>query len=355
MMFNYDWKLSDLPPTGKYRAISIFSGGGGSTMGLKLNGVDVIGCVELDKRMMDTYLLNFNPRYPYNMMVQDFKHLTNIHSDLYDLDILDGSPPCSSFSTLGNREKDWGKEKKFREGQAKQILDTLFFDFIDVASVLKPKIVVAENVKGLLIGNAKSYVDRIIKHFNYCGYDVRYYLLNSMYMGVPQRRERVFFVAVRKDLSRKVLKLDVKSGQLNFNLDFNFKLKPIPFKVVSDYNDTKAQNKYTKQEQISKIVSQGSDFSRMHELIFNKGNMFGYHKLCYDEVCPTLDTRKKAKWHPEYLRMLNFNETLKIGSWPSDYNFGNSLYDYIIGMSVPPVMSAYVYNRILKGFNRILQ
>jgi DNA (cytosine-5)-methyltransferase 1 len=51
------------------------------------------------------------------------------------LDILDGSPPCSSFSMAGNREKDWGKEKKFREGQAEQVLDNLFFDFIDLQKI----------------------------------------------------------------------------------------------------------------------------------------------------------------------------------------------------------------------------
>ena len=50
--------------------------------------------------------------------------------DLYNLDILDGSPPCSSFSMAGNREKDWGKTKVFREGQAEQRLDDLFFDYI---------------------------------------------------------------------------------------------------------------------------------------------------------------------------------------------------------------------------------
>jgi DNA (cytosine-5)-methyltransferase 1 len=59
----------------------------------------------------------------------------------------------------GNREKDWGKEKVFREGQAQQVLDTLFFDFIDLAKKLQPKVVIAENVKGLLIGEAKSYID----------------------------------------------------------------------------------------------------------------------------------------------------------------------------------------------------
>ena len=59
-----------------------------------------------------------------------FLFLKEYPKELYNLDILDGSPPCSSFSTAGIREKGWGKLKKFREGQAKQILDDLFFEFV---------------------------------------------------------------------------------------------------------------------------------------------------------------------------------------------------------------------------------
>lgn len=69
---------------------------------------------------------------------------------------MDGSPPCSTFSLSGNREKDWGKEKVFREGQTAQVLDTLFFDFIALAKALQPKVVIAENVKVLLMGNASD-------------------------------------------------------------------------------------------------------------------------------------------------------------------------------------------------------
>lgn len=95
------------------------------------------------------------------------------------MDILDGSPPCSTFSIAGNREKDWGKEKKFREGQSAQVLDTLFFDFIALARVLQPKVVVAENVKGLLMGSAIDYVRRIYKDFDNAGYYCQHFLLDA--------------------------------------------------------------------------------------------------------------------------------------------------------------------------------
>ena len=143
--------------------------------------------------------------------VKELKYdLSKMREDLpqefYELDILDGSPPCSSFSMAGNREKDWGKDKIFREGQAMQVLDTLFFDFIDLAKKLQPKVVVAENVKGLLLGDAKKYVIEIYLEFEKAGYYCQHWLLDASKMGVPQRRERVFFIALRKDLAKPFLK-----------------------------------------------------------------------------------------------------------------------------------------------------
>ena len=85
------------------------------------------------------------------MGIQEMNKLKEFPEELYHLDILDGSPPCSTFSMAGQREENWGKNKKFREGQASQILDDLFFEFIDLAAILKPKIVIAENVKPNLL------------------------------------------------------------------------------------------------------------------------------------------------------------------------------------------------------------
>lgn len=169
-------------------------------MGYKLAGFDVIGCNEIDHRMMFTYCKNHNPRFPFLEPIQTFKDKQDLPPELFNLDILDGSPPCSTFSMAGSREEAWGKMKKFREGQAEQVLDTLFFDFIQLAKRLQPKVVVAENVKGLLLGSAKEYMTNIYRGFDDAGYYVNHYLLDAQTMGVPQRRQRVFFVCLRKDL-----------------------------------------------------------------------------------------------------------------------------------------------------------
>ena len=199
---NYKWKLDDLKsiPSNNLKVFSCFACGGGSTMGYKLAGFDVLGCNEIDPKMMEVYIANHDPKYSFLESIQTFKLRDDLPDELYNLDILDGSPPCSSFSMAGNREADWGKEKKFREGQADQVLDTLFFDFIDLGAKLQPKVIIAENVKGLLLGDAKAYVKRIMQAFDDAGYAADYKLLDASRMGVPQRRERVFFYAIRKDL-----------------------------------------------------------------------------------------------------------------------------------------------------------
>ena len=113
--FPYKWTLNDANFTkDKGTVFSCFACGGGSTMGYKLAGFDVLGCNEIDPKMIEAYKANHNPKYAYLEPIQTFKLRTDLPDELYNLDILDGSPPCSSFSMAGNREKDWGKEKKFR-------------------------------------------------------------------------------------------------------------------------------------------------------------------------------------------------------------------------------------------------
>ena len=97
--FNYNWTLADAKFTkDKGKVFSCFACGGGSTMGYKLAGFDVIGCNEIDPKMMSAYIENHKPKYSFLEPIQTFKLREDLPEELYQLDILDGSPPCSSFS-----------------------------------------------------------------------------------------------------------------------------------------------------------------------------------------------------------------------------------------------------------------
>jgi DNA (cytosine-5)-methyltransferase 1 len=311
-------------------------------MGYKIAGFDVLGCNEIDPKMIEAYKVNHNPKYAYLEPIQTFKLRKDLPKELYNLDILDGSPPCSSFSMAGNREKDWGKDKKFREGQAEQVLDTLFFDFIDLAKELQPKIVVAENVKGLLMGKAKEYVGEIGKAFEEAGYYVDKWLLDASKMGVPQRRERVFFVAIRKDLVDLIPGwIDMFNPMPKLDLEFN--------EAGINYSFIREESKPTKELHLTvkglwEKCSPGFNFGTVHK----KGHYFGETKMHPDKVCPTVIANQSGSnlYDNIYPRILTDSEYCKVGTYPLDYNFLDNKPKYLIGMSVPPVMTAQIATEI---------
>ena len=343
--FDYRWTLADANFTkDKGKVFSCFACGGGSSMGYKLAGFDVIGCNEIDNRMMYIYCQNHNPKFPFLEPIQTFKERTDLPPELFNLDILDGSPPCSTFSTAGNREEAWGKMKKFREGQAEQILDTLFFDFIELSKRLQPKVVVAENVKGLMLGNAKDYVRRIYQGFDDAGYNVQHYLLDAQNMGVPQRRQRVFFVCLRKDLVGFVPCEQTLFDNIP-HLDLAFNEMVIPFNDVADGLGDGVDS--PKMRQCWELRKDGdSDLSNANYREFGKSGMFNNQYVYPDKVCPTLAARKDCLIRFDIPKYLSATEVCCISSFPQDYNFGGQIPHYVCGMSVPPIMMAQVASRI---------
>ena len=350
---HYNWTLKDAVFTkDKGKVFSCFACGGGSTMGYKLAGFDVIGCNEIDPKMMKAYVTNHNPKYSFLEGIQTFKQREDLPEELFNLDILDGSPPCSSFSMAGNRESDWGKEKKFREGQAEQVLDTLFFDFIDLAERLQPKVVIAENVKGLLLGEAKNYVIKIYEAFDKAGYVVQHFLLDASKMGVPQRRERVFFIALRKDLCEPFMEqVDFFTRIPKLTLEFNE--REIPFKeIFYDYCDRPLSEHYQKFWDTRQIgdVDFSNSSARMGK---NPNAQFQYKYLYMNNVANTITAGEYCVLF-DYPRYRNFDELCECGSYPKDYNFVDNKPSYLIGMSVPPLMTAkiaeQVYNQWISKF-----
>lgn len=221
--FNYKWKLSDgYPAKGvKYHGTTVFSTfscGGGSSMGYKLAGYDVVAANDIDPKMQMVYEKNHKPD---QYILSDVRDLLD-RDDLPEVDLLDSSPPCTSFSIAGRWTKDWGVEKKYKEGQSRQILDDLFFETIKLVEKTRPKVFVGENVQRITQGKAMEYTREIVKQLKALGYTTQVFVLNSADMGMPQRRKRAFFIANR--LGKKI------------NLSFNE--KHVTLREISDESDT---------------------------------------------------------------------------------------------------------------------
>lgn len=333
---HWSWSKMDLDSIHKNgrTVFSCFSCGGGSSFGYKLAGYEVLGNVELDHSMNECYIKNHHPRFNYCMDIRDFKMIpaSGLPAALLNLDILDGSPPCSTFSLAGRREEGWGEEKKFREGQKAQRLDDLFFEFIEVAKKLQPKVVIAENVKGLIIGNAKGYLNEIIRRFREIGYEVQVFQLNAAQMGVPQTRERVFIVCRKKNLSLP-------------DLSLRFCEKPIPFgEVRSAYGiPTGKDSKYG--ALMKYRIQSDKSIDDINFRVHKRQSGFTNPIVSDNRVCPTLTS------NGTFFRMvdghkLSNEDMVAIQTFPRDYDFRGQSVQYVCGMSVPPIMMGKIAEQI---------
>lgn len=335
MSFDWKWYLKDLKQDKDVKVFSTFSCGGGSTMGYKRAGFKVLGNVEIDPRMNKIYKANHNPKYNYLMDLRDFNKLEELPEELYHLDILDGSPPCSTFSMAGSREDAWGKAKAFKEGQVEQTLDDLFFVFLDTVEKLKPKIVIAENVTGLIKGNAKGYVNEIIKRFHSLGYEVQLFNLNAAFMDVPQARERVFFIANNQGYPK--LKLVFNGKPITFGEVRSETGIPITSPVINE-----------RLKHLKKSDLKMSDIAVRTE---NKNIGFTHPIYWDDRVASTL-TASGTTVRGFDKMALSGDDCRNISTFPQDYNFQNQDPHYICGMSVPPNMMANIAAEVYKQWLR---
>lgn len=334
---DWKWGFADYPEKNGIKVFSCFACGGGSTMGYKLAGCEVLGCCEIDEMMNKIYVNNHHPKYNFLMDIRDFNKTPNeeLPDELFHLDILDGSPPCTTFSMSGDREKNWGKKKKFREGQAKQTLDDLSFIFINTARKLQPKMVVMENVEGLILGEAWSYVQRIYNEFKSAGYDLKHYLCKGEEMGIPQTRHRVFFIAARKDL------------RFDYNkLDMFFNYEPVTYSQIKTSTGKKIPKESPYFDIIQQASSDDGSIADTKERIGQKRSSFNNKYAKEDKILCTMraqngiiDIKEKA--------YISNSTIINAQTFPQDYNFNGGNIPYVCGMSVPPVMMKRIVERII--------
>lgn len=329
--FSLDYKLEDLKPSRNVTVFSTFSCGGGSSIGYKRAGFQVLGNVEIDPKINTMYKKNNHPKYNYCEDLRDFNKREDLPEELYHLDILDGSPPCTSFSTVGVRDRDWGKEKTFREGQAKQTLDDLFFVFLDTVEKLQPKIVIAENVPGLMTGKARGHVNLIVKRFRELGYDLQAFKLNAGLMDVPQTRHRVFFIANR-----------MKYPKLRLKFDYD----PIKFGEVRTERGVRSDESSTMKELLDQALPGERNIAEVNKRLTGDSTCYFSHIIVNDDqVCPTVTAGGSFFRFYDKMR-LSPEDFRRVQSFPEDYDFCGNNVQYVTGMSVPPNMMANVAEEV---------
>ncbi len=183
--------------------VSTFSGCGGSCLGFRMAGYTTLWANEFIEAARDTYRAN----HPgVEVCGDDIRKVTPdailkaVKKMPGQIDVLEGSPPCASFSMAGKRNKKWGDVNAYSDSE--QQTDDLFFEFVRLLEGLQPKVFVAENVTGLIRGKAKGYFKQIYRAMRDAGYRLDAKVLDASWLGVPQARYRVIFMGVRNDLER---------------------------------------------------------------------------------------------------------------------------------------------------------
>ena len=316
-----------------------------------------------------------------------------------NLDILDGSPPCSAFSVAGKREKGWAgyqedtrktyfdddgnivqegelkvKEgiKTYSDGKTVEAIEDLFFEFIRVAKDIKPKVIVAENVKGITFGEAREKLFEFINSFEAIGYQVTYKVLSAADFGTPQARERTIFICIRDDVCDTIgLNLLNLNGVFPDRTHFEHVSlidgidgvvnDPEQEKELFDYVQNGFQKKWIEMLPFNPPRhTKPSDKEYIH--INPKRSLFNMIRPAPHLPCPTITQRGNQKsvsgvFHPAMNRKFTIPELKRIMSLPEDYQLTGSFDKQAerIGRMVAPKMMAAVadsiYEKVLKPYN----
>lgn len=337
-------------PLSGYKSISTFSGCGGSSLGLRQAGFKCLWASEFIKEAQDVYHANF----PTTII--DRRDIREVTADEImkaikmkpgQLDLLEGSPPCSSFSTIGSREKAWGKVKKYSltGKQVKQRTDDLFFEYVRLLTSLQPRMFVAENVSGLVKGVAIGYFKEILKELESCGYVVKARVLDASRLGVPQQRERLIFIGARKDL--KIEPAHPKPLKEKMRL-----IDALPELAEWKKIDKQKMNKDTRLP--------NSYMNRWFDIEPGKTDdkFFGLSRTHPMKPCPTVCQSAHSAagvTHPFEPRRFTIEELRRICGFPGDFILnGNYRQNWErLGRAVPPPMMYHIGVEIRKTLDSI--
>jgi DNA (cytosine-5)-methyltransferase 1 len=323
-------------------AVSTFSGGGGSSLGLKQAGWTIPYSSEFIPAARETYQANFpdtfvDPRDIRELTADDILHRLGI--DVGELDLFEGSPPCSSFSTA-NRSGGaasrfgTGKVKPYSDG-VKQATDDLFDEWLRVLEGLRPRAVLAENVPALTHeGEAAAFFDSIIRRLSALGYEMRSGVFYAHHYGAATKRARLFMYGVRRDVSQGWHDRPDRDDHVYTLRDA---LDTMPADNPADEITLATPDPEHKVGKVWAGLKHGES---------PDGTGFSLVRCAWDKPVPTITATAGMSptsygvMHPDVCRKFTATEAAWISGFPPDYiNIGNPGQRFErIGRAVPPPM-----------------
>lgn len=339
--------ISDIVPKRPYNAIELFAGAGGLALGLEQAGFAEHGLVEIDKYAAETLRIN---RPNWNVIENDIIKVAEEGIRKYidknvEIDLVSGGYPCQAFSYAGYK---LGLE---------DVRGTMFYYFAQIIDELKPKVFLAENVRGLISHDKGKTLRTMVNIYENLGYNVTWHLIKANDYNVAQKRERVIIVGIRKEY-------DVK-----YILPKPNDYKPVLRDALKDVPPSIGEQYPPKKKKVLELVPPGGYWKDLPEEIakeymgksyYSGGGRTGMaRRIAWDEPCLTLTCspaqKQTERCHPEETRPFTVREYARIQSFPDDWQFAGPMSQQYkqIGNAVPVEMAKAIGLSIVHALNQM--
>lgn len=307
--------------TENLKVLDLFCGAGGLSLGFDWGGFDVIAGVDYDEKAIETYRKNHNcPGYQTDISStgpEEFFKETPFSAN--EVDVVAGGPPCQGFSISGDRNSDDER-------------NTLVLDFLDYVEHIEPDAVVMENVEGIRSMDDGGVVSTIHSRFSNMGYDSKDILLNAKDYGVPQRRKRVVFIALRNGENIKLFNADIEKKTVG--------------DVLGDFSQCPNHNTPNHQDKTRERIRDTKQGEPLYDSYTQR------IRLEKNTQAPTLVCGgPRPQWqygHPTQDRGLTVRERAALQTFPNDYEFCGGVVSGRVqtGNAVPPKMAEVIASDI---------
>ncbi|MCM8709928.1 DNA (cytosine-5-)-methyltransferase [Clostridium sp. SYSU_GA19001] len=340
--------IMNIVPKRRYNVLELFAGGGGLALGLEEAGFNTVGLVEVDKHCCNTLRIN---RPNWNVIEENIvtvveKGIRNYIDKNIEIDVLSGGYPCQAFSYAG---KKLGLE---------DVRGTMFYYYAEILRELKPKMFLAENVKGLVSHDGGKTLRTMLNVFMEIGYRVEYRVLNAMNYGVAQKRQRIIIVGIREDITGIKYKYPKPFDYIPTLRDA---LANVPNSIGAKYPETKRK--------VLELVPPGGYWKDLPDEIameymgksyYSGGGRTGMaRRISWEEPCLTLTCspaqKQTERCHPDETRPFTVREYARIQSFPDSWQFTGSMGEQYkqIGNAVPVKFAKAVGLSIINVLNQL--
>lgn len=341
--------------------IDLFSGCGGLSHGLEMAGHRCLLGVDANKEAIETFAANHHQAAVY---LGDIKKLSEkklkelIGRDTVDMVV--GGPPCQGFSTVGKGEVD-------------DVRNQLFKEFVRIVRLTKPKVILFENVTGMVARKNERILKQVFAHFERLGYNMDARVLSAEEFGVPEKRRRAIIMGVKggeclfpeishgKRAGKKVVTVReaLKNLKARDGRVYNHQVKLAEIKNATDRERLKfipagcgIRYEHDEKNYLPKKLKYGIDWKELREGRFRQTRL---QRLPWNEPSPTILTSRTSYYHPAEARYLTPREAAACQSFPNDFIFHGSQTAVFrqIGNAVPPLLARALGEAVKKiKFNR---